>query len=196
MQTTPPPPSVPERDPLNRAFFLPRLPAQAYQGKAIVHWTLTIQDKQTGWLTNEVHLRLCEVLLHTLSRGHLICPSYVLMPDHMHFIWMGCDDACDQRTSMAFFRTHAESLLAPARFQHQPHDRVLRANEKRGEAFEGVVNYILENPIRARLVDDLAQWKYFGSMVPGYPQMHPVDASFWQRFWRVYFKLAWKEDIP
>jgi hypothetical protein len=30
----------PPRDPLNRAFYLPRLPREYYQADAVVHWTL------------------------------------------------------------------------------------------------------------------------------------------------------------
>src|SRR5687768_10229145 len=28
---------------LNRRFYLPRLPTEAYQGNAVVHWTLTME---------------------------------------------------------------------------------------------------------------------------------------------------------
>jgi hypothetical protein len=40
------------RDPLNRAFSLPRLPREYYQGDAVVFWTLTIYNQAHGWLTS------------------------------------------------------------------------------------------------------------------------------------------------
>ncbi len=38
-------PSKSPRDPLNRAFYLPRLPREHYQADAVVFWTLTVFDQ-------------------------------------------------------------------------------------------------------------------------------------------------------
>ena len=58
------PPIKPALDPLNRAFYLPRLPRAYYQGDAVVHWTLTVFDKAQGWLTPALHQRFRELMLH------------------------------------------------------------------------------------------------------------------------------------
>lgn len=34
---------------------LPRLTREYYRGHAFVHWTLTIEDRATGWLSSEFH---------------------------------------------------------------------------------------------------------------------------------------------
>ncbi|HZI30731.1 MAG TPA: hypothetical protein VFF11_00215, partial [Candidatus Binatia bacterium] len=77
------------RDPLNRAFYLPRLPRGYYQADAVVFWTLTVFDKVKGWLTSAFHQRFRELMLHTAAREGLACPIYCLMPDHIHLVWMG-----------------------------------------------------------------------------------------------------------
>ena len=180
-----------ERDALNRPFFLPRLPAKAYQGRAVVHWTLTIKGRGTGWLTPLFHATFREILVHTLARHQLACPVYVLMPDHMHLIWMGTEAASDQLKAMAFLRTHLEPNLSPCVFQHQPHDHVMRKDEAQGEEFENAILYLLNNPVRAGLVEKVGDWAFTGCMVPGYPNLIPFQNDYWQKFWRIYFKRAW-----
>src|SRR5215468_5508788 len=107
-------------------YFLPRLPREYYQGDAVVHWTLTMFDRATGWLGDSFHNRFRELMLHAAAREGLFCPTYCLMPDHLHLIWMGLQLKTDQRNGMAFLRTYLGPGLAPAKFQRQAHDRVLR----------------------------------------------------------------------
>jgi REP element-mobilizing transposase RayT len=114
---------------------LPRLPREYYQGDAMVHWTLTIFDRAKGWLTDALHARFRELLLHAAAREGLFCPAYCLMPDHLHLVWAGLCRDTDQRNGMAFLRTHLEPALAPAKFQPQPHDSVLRQAEREHGAF-------------------------------------------------------------
>ena len=75
-----------------------------YQGDAVVMWTLTIAGRRTGWLSEKFHARFRELSLHACAREGLICPVYVLMPDHLHLIWMGIAKDCDQLNGMRFLR--------------------------------------------------------------------------------------------
>jgi len=114
------------------------------------------------------------------------CPTYCLMPDHLHLIWMGLRMDSDQLNSITFLRTHLEKALAPHRFQHQAHDHVLKQEERQHNAFARVANYILENPLRAELMEDPKQWPFSGAIVAGYPTLHPAEADFWPKFWKLY----------
>ena len=165
----------PQRDPLNRPFYLPRLPREHYQGDAVVHWTLTIFDRARGWLTNEFYLSFREIMLHTAAREGLLCPVYCLMPDHMHLIWMGLRRDTDQRNGMAFLRTHLKPLLKPARLQMQAQDHILRSEQRKRGAFAKVCLYVSANPVRAELVKHDADWRFTGCVVPGYPKLHPLE---------------------
>ena len=178
-----------KRDPLNRAYQLPRLPREYYQGDAVVHWTQTTFDRLQGWLTPGFHQQFRELILHTAAREGLLCPIYCLMPDHIHLVWMGLRLDSDQFNGMAFLRTYLEPLLAPAQFQPQAQDRVLREEQRRRNAFAKVCGYIAENPIRAELVQVMSDWPYIGCLVPGYPKFHPLADVFWPKFWRLYGKL-------
>jgi putative transposase len=108
--------------------YLPRLAPEFYRGDAVVHWTLPIAQRQTGWLTEKFHLQFREVLVHACVREQLLCPCYCLMPDHIHLLWMGLTVGSDQRKAMTFLRTYTEPLLAPCRYQAQAHDHVLGAS--------------------------------------------------------------------
>jgi putative transposase len=174
---------------LNRAFYLPRLDRSFYQGDAVVHWSLPVARRGTGWLTDAFHARFCELMLHAAAREGLACPTYCLMPDHLHLVWMGLRRDTDQRNGMAFLRTHLEPALAPHRFQHQRHDHVLREAERQRGAFASACSYDLDNPRRGGLVEHPRQWPYLGTAVLGYPALHPLAEDFWETFWRLYAKL-------
>jgi len=59
-------------------------------------------------------------------------------------VWMVLRQQSDQLNAMKFLRTHLEPDLGDQRqWQHQPHDHVLRPEERQR---------ILANPVRAQLV--------------------------------------------
>jgi len=165
---------------------LPRLEAEHYRGQAFVFWTHTIEDRRAGWLDSERHHAFREIMLHVATREHLLCPIYTLMPDHFHLVWCGCASASDQRSASLFLRQHFAPQIAPYAFQHQPHDRVLRDNERERLAFSATCDYIADNPVRKELVIRPGDWPYTGCIVPGYPNLHPLVGDFWEIFWRVF----------
>jgi putative transposase len=170
----------------NRSFYLPRLAPEFYQGNAIVHWTMPVSMRVTGWLNEPFHARFREIMLHAAVRQRLFCPIYCLMPDHIHFVWMGLCRQSDQRKGVKFLREHLAGALDRRRFQHQAHDHVLRDEERRRNAFAKVCFYILANPVRAGLSKENETWPFSGAIVPGYPALHPMEKDFWQLFWKLY----------
>ena len=170
----------------SRVNYLPRLSPEFYRGDAVVHWTLAVFDRATGWLYDGFHLRFREAMLHAAVREGLFCPAYCLMPDHIHLIWLGLRLETDQRNGMAFLRTHLKPFLAPAKFQPQAHDHVLRDEERKRNAFAKICFYILANPVRDGLVKEKERWPFYGAVIPGYPDLHPLDENFWPVFWKLY----------
>jgi putative transposase len=185
----PQPPAEPLPDPLNRAYYLPRLPRPYYQGDAVVFWTLTVVDRAHGWLTPELHWRFRELMLHTAAREGLVCPIYCLMPDHIHLVWMGLRLDTDQLNATAFLRTYLEPGIAPAKFQSQAQDEVLREEQRKRTAFAKVCFYLAANPVRAGLMTESGIWPYNGCVVPGYPKLDPMAEDYWPKFWKIYAKL-------
>lgn len=82
---------------------LPRLAPEFYRGFAVVHWVMTVDRRATGWLDALRHAQFREALLDTTVRYEMLCPTYCLMPDHAHFVWMGIAPTTDQRLAATFF---------------------------------------------------------------------------------------------
>jgi putative transposase len=105
----------------------------------------------------------------------------------LHLLWMGMRCDSDQLNAMKFLRTHLRPALGAGRsWQHQPHDHVLREDERRRNAFASSCFYVFANPVRAGLVTREADWLYAGSIVPGYPTLHPCAGDYWEQFWKRY----------
>jgi putative transposase len=174
--------------------YLKRLPAEYYRGQAYVHWSLTMEDRKTGWLIPIFYCNYREILTHTMFRFGLCCPLYCCMPDHIHLLWIGILDSCDQRTAMRYLRRQLNPILEKhsARFQPQPYDHVLREEEREHGAVEEVAEYIARNPERRGLVpqDGYATYGYTGCLIPGYPELKPFGDGYWDRLWRVYSHLV------
>jgi REP element-mobilizing transposase RayT len=169
---------------------LPRLPAEHYRGCAFVHWTMTVDQRQSGWLNREFHEHFRLVMLHALARHRLACPVYCLMPDHLHLIWTGISPASDQRLACAFFRKYVNSALQPRKLQLQAFDHVLRARERLGDALAKIADYILQNPVRAQLCQSWREYPYSNALVAGYPDLDVRQSDSWEIFWRIYNRLV------
>ncbi len=176
-------------NPQNRAFYLPRLPREHYQGDAVVFWTLTTFDRVKGWLTPDRHHLFRELLFHSAAREGIVCPIYCLMPDHIHLVWMGLRLDSDQINGMAFLNTYLEPALAPAKFQPQPHDEVLRDDRRKQDAFAKFCFYTAANLVRDELVAKPENWPFTGCIVPGYPKLNPFEEDYWSKFWKIFAKL-------
>jgi len=163
----------------------------------VVFWTNTLEERARGWLTPGFHSRFRELLLHTAAREDLFCPAYCLMPDHLHFIWMGMRRGSDQLNAMKFLRTCLQPELGDGRkWQHQPHDHVLREKERLRNAFASFCFYTLANPVRAKLARSEREWPYNGAIVPGYPTLHPLEDGYWELFWEVCHERRNSEPLP
>lgn len=147
---------------------------------------MPIAMRVTGWLDELFHARFRQMMLHAAVREGLFCPTYCLMPGHIHLIWMGLRRDSDQRKGVKFLREHVGKLLLPHRFQHQAHDHVLMEKERKRDAFRKVCFYIIDNARVAGLVKQAADWQFSGAIVPGYPNLFPLDEDFWPLFWKLY----------
>ena len=152
-----------------------------------MHWTMTVDKRKRGWLTDAWHTEFRFLLLHTCVRYQLLCPAYCVMPDHFHLLLLGAAPESDQQLAMRFLRRHINRILPDGtRLQHQAFDHILTPDERVCGSFEEVAAYIRENPVRAGLVKVWTDWPRAGCMLAGYPELVPSDAEFWQSFWRVY----------
>ena len=165
--------------------WLPRLDNSFYQGHAVVFWTFVVHNRASDWLNPLFHAQFREILLHTYVRYQQMCAAYVLMPDHVHLMMLGLRPEADQRRAISFLRTFIKPT--PHEWQHQPHDHVLREEERVRGAFQSIVHYLLQNPVRKNLVTHIDEWPHTGCMLPGYPKLHPTEPGYWDKFWTAYW---------
>jgi len=167
-----------------------RLPPDYYRGTAIVHWSMTVAQRRTGWLTPLFHARFREVHLHALSRFSLVSLVYCLMPDHLHLLWAGLACESDQNRGVRFFRAHLNRLLAGSgcSLQKQAWDLVLLGKDVERGAVEELARYIVENPVRSGLAANSHDWPHSGCQAPGYPDLDWRDETFRERLWKVYHR--------
>ena len=93
--------------------------------------------------------------------------AYCLMPDHLHVVCEALSDESDLQAFVQLFKQRAayawKQEAGEALWQASYYDHVLRESE----STRSVVRYTLENPVRARLVDEPGQYAHIGSFVYG-----------------------------
>ena len=116
------------------------------------------------------------------ARGFAVL-AYCLMPDHAHLLLEGVVETADlaeamrawkQRTGYDWKRRHGTRL-----WQEGFHDRVLRAEDDTA----AVVRYVLENPLRARLVSLVTDYPWIGSSRYSIEQLIEGSAP-WKPSWK------------
>jgi REP element-mobilizing transposase RayT len=179
-------------DPEIHTGRLHRLYPAYYTGGAFVHWSMNIKNRRRGWLTPAHHASVRELLCYTLMQHRLICPGYCLMPDHAHFLLMGCHLKSDQLLAVGTLRRTWNILLQTKGFEldRQAYDRVLREKERARGAFPAACAYVLANPQVEKLVEDWRSYRYLGALVPGRCDLDPRSSEFWPQFWRVHSSIV------
>ena len=165
---------------------LKRLESASYRGLAVVHWTVGIRNRRTGWLDGRMYYYFRELLTHTQFRYAIACPIFCMMPDHIHLIWMGILESTDQKVAMRHLRKRFSDSLSRIGFalQDQAYDHVQREDERQEGALMKTCEYIARNPERADLVpaDGYTKYPFTGCLIPGYPELKPFEPDYWKRF--------------
>ena len=91
--------------------------------------------------------------------------AYCFMPDHLHLLVEGRSDSADCKRFIARAKQYSGFYYSQAchstLWQRYGFEHVLRDNE----AWIDVARYILENPIRGRLVQRVEDYPFVGSLV-------------------------------
>ncbi|MCS7266310.1 MAG: transposase, partial [Armatimonadetes bacterium] len=93
--------------------------------------------------------------------------AYCILPDHIHLLVSpsGQGESISDIVGMvkieinrAFNKLGFEKI----QWQRSFYDHVLREDERDSFAFEGMVSYILENPVKAGLVERASDYRFSG----------------------------------
>ena len=142
-----------------------RLTADDYRGEHQYFLTICTHRRRnhfrSTWTMELVRLQF----LRTSNDENFAVLAYCFMPDHVHAILQGQSERADlarfvrlskQRSGFLFARETGQRLWQDSYF-----DRTLRKDE----VLPDVVRYLINNPVRAGLVDSPSGYPYWGSAV-------------------------------
>jgi REP-associated tyrosine transposase len=141
----------------------PRLPTPAYrEGLACLLTFCTAGRRRVFQDPDLVALVTCQILL-AADREGVSVSAYCFMPDHVHLVVEPKAEQADvthfvrraKQLAGYYFRRRTGTAL----WQPSWHDRVLR----RADDVLDAIRYVVNNPIRAGLVDDIAKYPFVGS---------------------------------
>lgn len=140
-----------------------RLPGISYNQLAAYFVTSVTHDRVKAFDSKDFGPLVVAVLIEIAARFGFEVSAYVVMPDHVHFVVTAIDEGADfksmvkmwkQKTGFEWSRRHGRTL-----WQKGYWERVLRDNDNA----LSLCRYIIENPVRARLVEHPAEYPLCGS---------------------------------
>lgn len=142
-----------------------RLNHDLYQGQQAYSLTLCTANRKEIFKNDQLVNFFLSQLDELAEKHNFEIYTYCFMPDHLHLLLIGTSEVADvqkfiklfkQKIGYWFKQKYGENLWQKSYFDH-----VLRQEEDLKE----VARYILENPVRANLVDNYLDFPFSGSFV-------------------------------
>jgi putative transposase len=138
----------------------PRLSTFDYRGAYRYFVTCCTSGRRRVFIEGDVVQLLVQQILHAGSMHRFAVLAYVFMPDHLHLLVEGQTADADFRAFMRFLRRRTaieyRRLKLLELWQDGYYERVLR----REEGTPAVISYILDNPVRAGLVENATDYPF------------------------------------
>jgi putative transposase len=142
-----------------------RLPFTAVCGAQRYSVTICAYQRRRYFADTRTVEWALSVFLEVAARKRFLILAYCFMPDHVHLLIEGSDESADlrgfvraakQSTGYQFTQRSSQRL-----WQENYFDRTLR----REDTVVTVTKYLLNNPLRAGLVESLKDYPHWGSGV-------------------------------
>lgn len=101
---------------------------------------------------------LIQILAQQEFMGKVTSHAFVIMPDHLHWLVQLQDDQLD--SLMQRIKSISSHQIKPLRWQAGFHDHALR----REEGLKKVARYIIANPLRAGLVENIGDYPHWDAV--------------------------------
>ena len=163
----------------------PRLRDFDYRGRYRCFLTFCTHARRRYFTDRRAVDDVCPQILRAADEEDMAVLAYVCMPDHVHLLVQGERDdselrrfACTakQLSGYAFARRTGQRLWQPSYYDH-----VLRDDESELP----YIRYVLENPVRAGLVDACEAYPFLGAGTVPVGEMlrmlAGVDLPVWRR---------------
>ena len=140
-----------------------RLSDERYLGQISVALTCCVQHRRKLFTAPQVVSVFHEMLISATEREQTVVALYCFMPDHLHLILTGQTASARPLKAADRFKQLTGFWLAQNgsafRWQKGFYDHIIRSEEE----FWDQVYYVLNNPIRAGLVEEWPQYPFIGS---------------------------------
>lgn len=141
----------------------PRLPAFEYKGPYRYFVTCCTFARERFFTTDDPVELVRSQILRTCRERDFALLADIYMPDHIHLLVEGRSDEADFKRLMMVLRQRAavafKARTGKILWQDGYFERVLRKEEDTGS----VVEYLAHNPVRAGLVETIADYPYLWS---------------------------------
>jgi len=140
-----------------------RLGKEIYIGERPISFTLCIKDRKQFFTNDSSFQILKQILLDELKSFDCFAFIYLFMPDHVHLVLGGNNSNSNVKKCLEMFKQKTGFYLSKKsktfRWQKDYYDHILRSEEN----LEVHLKYILNNPVRAGLVDYWKKYPFKGS---------------------------------
>jgi REP element-mobilizing transposase RayT len=141
----------------------PRLAAGHYIGLNAYFLTAITHHRQPAFRVDNVARDVIGQLLQCAAQFDFVVPAYCLMPDHAHVLFKAQAATCNFLDCAASWRGRTASTwkrMAGTRLWQEGYwDRILRSDDDE----RCCAAYIVSNPVRAGLVNSVADYPFVGS---------------------------------
>ena len=142
-----------------------RLPNKLYLGHQSVAFTICVKEKQKLFNSDEIFALFQQELIESLNTYKCSSQVYLFMPDHLHLIVSGNQQDSNVKKSIELFKQKTGYWLShnllKFKWQKDYYDHIIRNDED----INNQIRYILQNPVRARIVENWNGYKFKGSTV-------------------------------
>ena len=129
--------------------------------------TIRAYRDQSPFVRTDLNQCVLDVLREEQVRQNCAVFTYCLMPDHLHFLSSPREDGISILTFTDQYKGKATNQSWTTGWQGklwQPryYDHIIRSDE----SLIAIAEYILDNPVRQRLVEHAEDWPWSGQMNP------------------------------
>ena len=144
-----------------------RLPAEIYRQGGAFFLTTTVRNRRRAFSSAAVASRCLSILRDVAAKSGVEIDTYCLMPDHLHLLATAEENVdivafVHRFKQAAAIECNREIGWQGAFWQASYYDHVLREIEDVGP----IRDYILGNPVRARIVEDSDDYPFAAFLAP------------------------------
>ena len=142
-----------------------RLGSEIYKGERLISFTLCVKNKDDFFTENKRFKIFEKILLNELNNFDCSAFVYLFMPDHLHMTLKGNNSDSDIQKCIDMFKQKSGYWLSKnypdIKWQKDYYDHIIRSKEN----LHIHLKYILNNPVRSRLVKYWKQYPFKGSTI-------------------------------